>query len=162
LYHCWTPERLEKKAGEILLKYKDGALLLKPQVMDVDHFAEFYCKATPTMPICPKEGLTLGLTCFHDGKIIVWDETRTKSYPLDVEKGYIFIDKAVLKGEILRAWCILLFRFKRVRSLQAKKLWFLACSSRRLRHRAGIRSISSGYGLHHLASRTRQIKIALP
>jgi hypothetical protein len=100
LYHCYTSERLEKKAEEILLKYLDGALLLKPQAMDVDHFAEFYCKATPDYAYLSEDGLTLGLTCFQNGKIIVWDETRTKPYPLDVEKGYIFIDKAVLEGEI--------------------------------------------------------------
>jgi hypothetical protein len=92
--------RLEKKADEILSKYKDGALLLKPRAMDVDHFAEFYCKTTPDYAYLSKDGLTLGLTCFQDGKIIVWDETRTNPYPLDVEKGYIFIDKAVLEDEI--------------------------------------------------------------
>ena len=100
MYHCYTPERLEKKAEEILSKYKDGALLLKPQAMDVDHFAEFYCEATPDYAYLSKDGLTLGLTCFHKGKIIVWDETRTKPYPMDVEKGYIFIDKDVLEEEI--------------------------------------------------------------
>jgi len=100
LYHCYTPERLEKKAEEILSKYMDGALLLKPQAMDVDHFAEFYCEATPDYAYLSKDGLTLGLTCFHEGKIIVWDETRTKPYPMDVEKGYIFIDKSVLEEEI--------------------------------------------------------------
>ena len=100
MYHSYSPERLEKKAEEILTKYQDGALLLKPQAMDVDHFAEFYCKATPDYAYLSKDGLTLGLTCFQDGKIIVWDETRTKPYPLDVEKGYIFIDKAVLEEEI--------------------------------------------------------------
>jgi hypothetical protein len=100
LHHCYTPERLEKKAEDILSKYKEGALLLKPQAMDVDGFAEFYCKATIDFAYLSKDGLTLGLTCFNDGKLMVWDETRMKEYPLDVEKGYIFVDKAVLDTEI--------------------------------------------------------------
>ena len=100
MYHCYTPERLEKKADEILSKYQNGVLLLKPQAMDVDHFAEFYCKATIDFAYLSKDGQTLGLTCFNEGKIIVWDETRTTPMPLDVEKGYIFVDKDVLDYEI--------------------------------------------------------------
>jgi hypothetical protein len=46
LHHFYTPEQLEKKAIEILSKYKDGELLLKLQAMDIGHFAEFYCEAT--------------------------------------------------------------------------------------------------------------------
>lgn len=100
MYHNYSPERLEKKAEEILKTYMDGALLLKPQAMDVDHFAEFYCEATIDFAYLSKDGLTLGLTCFQDGKLIVWDETRTKPKPIDVEKGWIFIDKDVLEYEI--------------------------------------------------------------
>ena len=61
MYHYYTSERLEKKAEEILAKYKDGVLLLKPQAMDVDHFAEFYCKATIDFANLSEDGLTLGL-----------------------------------------------------------------------------------------------------
>lgn len=100
MYHNYSPERLEKKAEEILKTYMDGALLLKPQAMDVDHFAEFYCEATIDFAYLSKDGLTLGLTCFQDGKLIVWDETRSKPKPIDVEKGWIFIDKDVLEYEI--------------------------------------------------------------
>ena len=66
MYHNYSPERLEKKAEEILKTYMDGALLLKPQAMDVDHFAEFYCEATIDFAYLSKDGLTLGLTCFQD------------------------------------------------------------------------------------------------
>jgi Zn-dependent peptidase ImmA (M78 family) len=100
LHHCYTPERLEKKAVEILSKYKDGELLLKPQAMDVDHFAEFSCEATIDFAYLSQDGLTLGLTCFNDGKLLVWDETRTNQYSLDVFKGYIFVDKDILKSEV--------------------------------------------------------------
>jgi hypothetical protein len=100
MHHNWSADRLEKKAEEILSKYNDGALLLKPQAMDVDHFAEFYCKATIDFAYLSKDGLTLGLTCFQEGKIIVWDETRTIPKPMDVEKGLIIVDKAVLEYDI--------------------------------------------------------------
>lgn len=99
MYHCYTPERLEKKAEEILSQYQDGALLLKPQAMDVDHFAEFKCKATIDFAYLSRDGETLGLTVFNDGKLIVWDETRTIPKPLDVTKGCIFIDDGSLKTE---------------------------------------------------------------
>ena len=100
MYHCYSPERLEKKAEEILNNYMNGALLLKPQAMDVDHFAEFYCKATIDFAYLSEDGQTLGLTCFQDGKLIVWNETRTQPKAIDVGKGWIFIDKDVLEFEI--------------------------------------------------------------
>ena len=100
MYHCYTSERLEKKAEEILAKYKDGALLMRPQAMDVDHFAEFYCKATIDFANLSKDGLTLGLTCFNDGKLLVWNDTYTKKHPIDVEKGFIFVDKSILECEV--------------------------------------------------------------
>jgi Zn-dependent peptidase ImmA (M78 family) len=100
LYHQYTPERLEKKAEEILLKYKDGLLLVTPQAMDVDDFAEFYCDATIDFANLSRDGKTLGCSCFNDGILMVWDDTRTKEIPRDVKKGYIFIDKALLDSEI--------------------------------------------------------------
>jgi len=100
MYHNWSPERLEKKAEEILAKYNDGVLLTDPAAMDVDHFAEFYCEATIDFAYLSQDGKTLGCTCFNDGKLLVWDKSRTKEYPLDVEKGYIFVDKDVLDYEI--------------------------------------------------------------
>lgn len=99
MHHCYSHERLEKKAEEILKKYKDGALLVKPTAMDVDDFAEFYCKATIDFAYLSKDGGTLGLTVFNDGKIIVWDETRRIPKTLDVTKGYIFIDDGSLQTE---------------------------------------------------------------
>jgi len=96
LYHYYSSERIEKKAEEILMKYNDGVLLMKPQAMDVDHFAEFYCKATIDFANLSEDGLTLGLTCFNDGKLLVWDDEHTKEYPIDVKKGFIFIDKSIL------------------------------------------------------------------
>ena len=100
MYHCYTSDRLEKKVEEILAKYKDGAMLIRPQAMDVDHFAEFYCKATIDFANLSEDGLTLGLTCFNDGKLLVWNDTRTIKYPIDVEKGFIFVDKSILECEV--------------------------------------------------------------
>ena len=100
MYHCYTSDRLEKKVEEILAKYKDGAMLIRPQAMDVDHFAEFYCKATIDFANLSEDGLTLGLTCFNDGKLLVWNDTYTKKHPIDVEKGFIFVDKSILECEV--------------------------------------------------------------
>lgn len=100
MYHQYTAERLEKRAIDILMKYKDGELLATPQAMDVDHFAEFYCNATIDFANLSQDGKTLGCTCFNDGCLIVWDDNRTNEIMLDVSKGYIFIDKALLDSEI--------------------------------------------------------------
>ncbi|MEG0793787.1 MAG: ImmA/IrrE family metallo-endopeptidase [Lachnospiraceae bacterium] len=100
MYHEYTPERLEKKAIEILSIYHDGELLKKPMPMDVDHFAEFYLKATIDFANLSQDGLTLGCTCFNDGILMVWDDERKKEYPIDVKKGYIFIDNKVLEYEV--------------------------------------------------------------
>ena len=100
MYHKYTAERLEKRATDILTKYKDGELLNTPQAMDVDHFAEFYCNATIDFANLSQDGKTLGCTCFNDGRLIVWDDNRTNEIMLDVSKGYIFIDKALLQSEI--------------------------------------------------------------
>lgn len=100
MYHYWSPERLEKKADEILTKYNNGLFLTAPMAMDVDHFAEFYCHATIDFANLSQDCLTLGCTCFNDGKLLVWNDERTTQYPIDVYKGYIFVDKALLESEV--------------------------------------------------------------
>lgn len=60
MYHEYTPERLEKKAIEILSVYNDGELLKQPMAMDVDHFAEFYLEVTIDFANLSQDGLTLG------------------------------------------------------------------------------------------------------
>ena len=100
MYHEYTPERLEKKAIEILSAYKDGELLRKPMAMDVDHFAEFHLKATIDFANLSQDELTLGCTCFNDRILMVWDDGRENEYPIDVERGYIFIDNHVLEYEV--------------------------------------------------------------
>jgi len=100
LYHNYSPERLEKKAVEILQKYKQGALLVSPQAMDVDHFAEFHLNAKIDFANLSQDRQTLGCTCFNDGILMVWNEDRTNEIPLEVEKGYIFVDNGVLDSEV--------------------------------------------------------------
>jgi len=100
LYHIYSAERLESKALEILQKYKDGKLLLAPQAMDVDDFAEFHLNARIDFANLSQDGLTLGCTCFNDGVLMVWNDTRTKEIPLDVERGWILIDNEILDCEV--------------------------------------------------------------
>jgi len=92
LYHQYTAERLEKKADDILQKYKNGLLLTTPQAMDVDHFVEFHLKTQIDFANLSQDGLTLGCTCFNNGVLMVWNDDRTKEIPLNVEKGWIFVD----------------------------------------------------------------------
>lgn len=100
MYHQYSVERIERKAEEILSKYLEGKLIYTPEPMDVDHFAEFYLNATIDFANLSKDGKTLGCTCFNDGILMVWNDERTEEYPIQVEKGYIFIDNRVLDSDV--------------------------------------------------------------
>lgn len=100
MYHQYTAERLENRAEGILMKYKGGKLLTEPQAMDVDDFAEFQLGAIIDFANLSQDGQTLGCTCFNDGILMVWDDSRTMEIPLDVLKNYIFVDKALLDSEV--------------------------------------------------------------
>lgn len=100
MYHIYSAERLETKALEILKKYKNGELLLSPQAMDVDHFAEFHLNAKIDFANLSQDSQTLGCTCFNDGVLMVWNDDRTKEIPLDVEKGWILVDNEALDCEV--------------------------------------------------------------
>jgi len=100
LFHKYTPERLEKKALEILSTYESGKLLQAPQAMDVDHFAESYVKATIDFANLSQDGKTLGCACFNDGVLMVWNEDRTKEVELEVNKNWILVDKDVIECEV--------------------------------------------------------------
>ena len=100
MYHEYTAERLERKALEILKKYRNGELLLKPQAMDVDEFAEFHLELSVDFANLSQDGLTLGCTCFNDGMLMVWNDDRTKETPLEVTRGMILIDNSTLEHEI--------------------------------------------------------------
>ena len=96
----YSAERLENKAVEILQKYKNGELLLSPQAMDVDRFAEFHLKAKIDFANLSQDRLTLGCTCFNDGVLMVWDDERTEEVPLNVERGWILVDNDILDCEV--------------------------------------------------------------
>ena len=83
---------MEKRADDILQKYKNGLLLTTPQAMDVDNFVEFHLKTKFDFANLSQDGLTLGCTCFNDGVLMVWNDDRTKEIPLNVEKGWILVD----------------------------------------------------------------------
>ena len=100
MFHMYSAERLEKKAEKILTEYKEGALLTAPLAMDVDDFAEFYCDAAIDFAYLSQDCKTLGCACFNDGVLMVWDNDRIKEIPLEVRKGYIFVDKALIDSEI--------------------------------------------------------------
>ena len=100
MYHIYSAERLESKALEILKKYKNGELLLVPQAMDVDHFAEFHLNAKIDFANLSQDGQTLGCTCFNDGVLMVWNDERTEEMPLNVEKGWILVDNEAINCEI--------------------------------------------------------------
>ena len=100
MYHQYSAESLEKKAEKILTSYKDGQLLRSPQAMDVDDFAEFYCKAVIDFANLSQDGQILGCACFNDGFWNVWNEDRTKQVPIKVCKGCILVDNALIDNEV--------------------------------------------------------------
>lgn len=98
MYHRYSPERLEKKAIEVLSAYQDGELLRTPQAMDIDDFAECHLKMTFDYAYLSDDGDILGCTCFNNGQLMVWDKDRKKSFPLDVEKGEILLDNDLMES----------------------------------------------------------------
>ena len=98
MYHQYSPERLEKKAVEILSVYRGGELLRTPQATDIDDFAEFHLELTVDSAYLSEDGKTLGCTCFNDGYLMVWDKARQKESPLKVEKQWIILDEDLLKS----------------------------------------------------------------
>ena len=82
MYHQYSPERLEKKAIEMLSAYRNGELLRKPQATNIDDFAEFHLDLSMDSAYLSKDGKTLGCTCFNTGYLKVWDETRQKESPM--------------------------------------------------------------------------------
>lgn len=100
MYHIYSAERLEKKAVEILMAYEQGKLILAPQAMDVDHFAEFHLKVKIDFAHLSQDRQTLGCTCFNNGVLIVWNDDRTKELPLNVKKGWILVDTEILDSEV--------------------------------------------------------------
>lgn len=96
LYHQYTPERLEKKAIEVLSSYRAGELLRIPQATDIDDFAESHLDMSFDYAYLSKDGSVLGCTCFNDGQLVVWDEKRQQHSFLDVMKGEILLDNDLL------------------------------------------------------------------
>jgi len=100
MYHNYTAERLEKKAIEILSKY-NKSLITEPQEMDVYHFAECFLDLTTDYKNISNDKSLLGLTCFNDGLLEVWDDDRKNPYFIDVVKGTIIIDNDVLENHVV-------------------------------------------------------------
>ncbi|MDO5649997.1 MAG: ImmA/IrrE family metallo-endopeptidase [Gallicola sp.] len=92
MYHRYTSEQLEKKANKILGDYKNGDLLLKPQALDVDDFAEFQLDLAIDCALLSNDGKTLGCMCFNDGYMEVWNPDKSIYEPISVQEGTLFID----------------------------------------------------------------------
>ncbi|MGP6451523.1 ImmA/IrrE family metallo-endopeptidase [Streptococcus dysgalactiae subsp. equisimilis] len=92
MHHNYTGEKLEKKAETILGKYKNGLYLEKIEPIDVDEFAEFFVGASIDFANLSDDKKTLGLTCFYDGVIEVWNEDRTEKIKILSNANTIFLD----------------------------------------------------------------------
>lgn len=92
MHHNYTGEKLEKKAESILCQYKKGLYLEKIEPIDVDDFAEFFVGATIDFANLSQDKKTLGLTCFYDGVIEVWNEDRTEKIKIHSDGNTIFLD----------------------------------------------------------------------
>jgi len=92
MHYTYSAEQLEIKAEKILNNYKNGFFLEKPSPIDVDDFAEFYVKAIIDYANLSDDKKTLGLTCFYEGIIEVWDEKREKIIKIHSYDNTIFLD----------------------------------------------------------------------
>ena len=92
MHHNYTEEQLEKRAETILSKYKKGLYLEKIKPINVDEFAEFFVGASIDFANLSDDKKTLGLTCFYDGVIEVWNEDRTEKIKIRSNANTIFLD----------------------------------------------------------------------
>lgn len=91
MHHIYSAEKLEIKAEKILENYKNGQYLESIIPVDVDEFTEFYLDANIDYANLSNDYKTLGLTCFYDGYIEVWNEDRTEVLPLYSKGNTIFL-----------------------------------------------------------------------
>lgn len=98
MHHIYSAEKLEIKAEKILKNYKNRQYLKDIIPMDVDEFAEFYLKANIDYANLSNDYQTLGLTCFYDGYIEVWNEDRTEVSPLYSEGNTIFLETEIISS----------------------------------------------------------------
>ncbi|WNF36851.1 ImmA/IrrE family metallo-endopeptidase [Bacillaceae bacterium IKA-2] len=99
LYHNYTGEQLESRAMKILTEY-NASLLNEAKEMDVYHFAEYHLKLSTDYKNISSDKSILGLTCFNDGYLEVWDDNRENAYFIEVSKGTIIIDNDVLENQV--------------------------------------------------------------
>ena len=92
MHHMYSGERLEKKAEKILAEYNDAKHLKVLAPVDVDHFVEYYLNAYIDYANLSAALKTLGLTCFYDGYIEVWNDDRTECFPRYSEGNTIFLE----------------------------------------------------------------------
>lgn len=92
MHHIYSAEKLEIKAEKILENYKNGQYLESIIPVDVDEFTEFYLDANIDYANLSNDYKTLGLTCFYDGYIEVWNEDRTEVLPLYSKGNTIFLE----------------------------------------------------------------------
>lgn len=92
MYHQYSQEALERKAEEILIEYKDGYYIKNLEPIDVDEFAEFYIGASIDFANLSDDYKTLGLTCFYDGLIEIWNDSRTEKRLIKSFGDTIFLE----------------------------------------------------------------------
>ncbi|QZO76317.1 ImmA/IrrE family metallo-endopeptidase [Helcococcus kunzii] len=88
----YSGKQLEDKAENMLEVYNNGKHLEVLSPIDVDHFAEFYLKASIDYANLSNDFKTLGLTCFYDGFIELWNDDRTEPIRIHSTGDTIFLE----------------------------------------------------------------------
>lgn len=97
MHYILSREKIEHFASEVLKEYNAEYLEI-PQAIDVYDFMEnFMGLETDYKNLSPDESV-LGLTAFNDGIYMVWNEDRTKQYPIEVKDGTVILENSLLES----------------------------------------------------------------
>jgi len=97
MHHVLSRAQIEHFAVEVLKQYKPDCLTI-PQTLDVYDFMENFMELTIDYKNLSPDESILGLTSFSDGIYLVWNDDRTKQYPIEVKNGTVILENALLES----------------------------------------------------------------
>ncbi len=98
MHYVLSRARIEHFAVEVLNQYKPDCLTI-PQALDVYDFMENFMELTIDYKNLSPDESILGLTSFNDGIYLVWNDERTKQYPIEVKNGTVILENALLDSK---------------------------------------------------------------
>lgn len=88
-------KNIEDYASEVMKQYKPECLHI-PQSIDVYDFMENFMELETDYKNLSPDQSVLGLTSFSDGIYYVWNDDRTRQYPIEVKNRTVILENSLL------------------------------------------------------------------